>query len=264
MDPFITRLLLSVIVGATWVSVSTIIAEKVSGKIGGLILGLPTTAVVSLLFIGLTQDLSAATEASIVVPFSSGVYCFFFLTYLQLTKRGFMPGLVGSLTVWFTFALVASITTIPNIYVSIFFWLFLIILCIWWAVRNVSIDTNLIPQKIVSSPLWVKALISGVVIGAVVFIGKVAGPKWGGIFATFPALTLSSILITIKSGGVEFTRLVMKNVLISTTTTVGLFGTLAYFLFPIFGLILGSIISYIVLLLISIFLYFTIFAKLQD
>ena len=107
MDPFITKWLLSLIIGSFWVVISTVIAEKISGKIGGLILGLPTTAVVSLLFIGLTQDLESVLKASKIVPFMSGFYCFFFLTYLIRSKKGFMIGLINALIIWFLFAFIA-------------------------------------------------------------------------------------------------------------------------------------------------------------
>ena len=92
--------------------------------------------------------------------------------------------------------------------------LILITSTIYWSINNIHIDHKLIPKKIVNSPLWIKAIMTGTVIGAIVIISKLAGPKWGGIFATFPALTISTILITVRSGGVEFTRLIAKNVLI--------------------------------------------------
>ena len=84
MDPFITKWIISLIVGTAWVAVFTTIAEKISGKLGGLLVGLPSTAVVSLLFIGLTQGVNAARISSVVMPYSSGLYCFFFITFLLL------------------------------------------------------------------------------------------------------------------------------------------------------------------------------------
>lgn len=148
--------------------------------------------------------------------------------------------------------------------ISASLWLILVAACIWWTIRNIHINHKLIPKKIVSSPLWLKAILTGIVISLIVVISKLAGPKWGGIFATFPALATSTYLITIKSGGVEFTRLIAKNILISTTTTIGLFGIFCYFLFPIVGVILGSVFAYIGLLIISLPLYFLIFDKIKE
>lgn len=264
MDPFIIKVFLSLVIGIVWVIVSTYIAERVSGRLGGLIVGLPSTAVISLLFVGLTQGIEASQIAAKIVPYSSGLYCFFFITYLLMTKKGFTSGFISSLFVWFTFAFFASFISPKSLTVSIIFGFTLITLTIYWAIKKIKINHKFIPKKIVSSSVWLKALLTGSVIASIVIISKIAGPKWGGIFATFPALTISTILITIKSGGLEFTRLIAKNVLISTTTTVSLYAIFSYFLFPLFGVILGTIFAYIGLLVISIPLYFLVFDKLKE
>lgn len=264
MDPFIIKVILSLIIGIVGVVVSTYIAERVSGKLGGLIVGLPSTAVISLLFVGLTQGIPAALTASLIVPYSSGFYCFFFITYLLLTKKGFKIGFFSSLFVWFIFAFLVSKFSSTNFLESVGVGLVLISSTIFWAIKKVHINHSLIPKKIVGSPLWLKAVTTGLVIGSIVIISKIAGPKWGGILATFPALTISTMLITVKSGGVEFTRLIAKNVLISTTTTISLFAIFCYFLYPITGLILGTILAYIGLLIISLPLYFLVFEKIKE
>jgi len=264
MSPFVIKWFLSLIIGSLWVAMSTLIAEKVSGKLGGLIAGLPTTAVVSLMFIGLTLGLNPALVTAKIVPLSSGLYCFFFVTYLIQTKKGFLNGFIKSLVVWFTFAFIASRFSSTNLLTSTLIGFTFIAATIWWVEKNIQIDDQHIPKKIKGSPLWVKASLTGLVISSVVFISKLAGPIWGGIFATFPALTISTILVTIKSGGLEFTRLIAKNILISTTTTISLFAIFSYFFYPMFGVIAGTIIAYIALLIISIPLYRLIFDRLKD
>lgn len=264
MDLFVLKWLSSIVIGVLWVAAFTTVAEKISGKLGGLLVGLPSTAVISLLFIGLTQDTNAVTTAAVMVPFSSGLYCFFFITYLLVSKKGFWKGLLVSLLVWFLFAYLSSIIAPANIYVSSFIWVILEIITIFWVVKNIHIKKEEIQKDIVSSPLWVKALLGGIVISMIVLIGKLAGARWGGIFATFPALTVTTFLITIRSGGVEFTRLVAKNVMISTTTTIAIYAILCYFLFSPFGIIVGSILSYVGLLMISIPFYYLVLDKLQD
>lgn len=264
MNPFIVKVLLSLLIGVCWVILSTHIAERVSGKLGGLIVGLPSTAVISLLFVGLTQGVSSALTAATIVPYSSGLYCFFFITYLLMARKGFNMGLISSLLVWFVFAFFASYFSPKSLIYSTIIGFTLIILTILFVVHKIHIDHRHIPKKIISSPLWLKAILTGTVIALIVVVSKLAGPKWGGIFATFPALILSTILITVKSGGTEFTRLIAKNALISTTTTISLFAVFCYFLYPIVGVILGSILSYLGLFIVSIPLYFLVFSKVKE
>ena len=264
MDPFIIKVILSLVIGIIWVIISTYVAERVSGKLGGLIVGLPSTAVISLLFVGLTQGIPAALTAATIVPYSSGLYCFFFVTYLLMNNKGFYQGFFSSLLVWFFFAFFASFISPKNLIVSTLIGFTLIVLTIFWAVTKININQKLIPRKIISSPLWLKALLTGTIIALIVVISKISGPKWGGIFATFPALTISTILITAKSGGIEFTRLIAKNVLISTTITISLFAIFSYLIYPLVGVILGSIIAYLSLLLVSIPLYFFVIDKFKE
>ena len=202
--------------------------------------------------------------AAVIMPYSSGLYCTFFLTYLWLTKKSFSVGLIFSLIIWLLFASLAAAFPVRDIYLSAFVWLVLVTLSIVYAVKKLPINHQLIPAKIVKTPLWLKATLSGAVISAIVLISKLAGPTWGGIFGTFLALTVSTFLVTIKSGGTEFTRLIAKNVLISTTTTIGIYAILNYFLLPAFGIILSTILAYIGLLLISLPLYFGVFEKIKD
>ena len=59
-NSFLIQLFLSFLVGSFWITTITIISEKMGSKIGGLIGGLPTTTLVALLFIGITQSPQAA------------------------------------------------------------------------------------------------------------------------------------------------------------------------------------------------------------
>ncbi len=260
---FIIKWLLSLIVGSSWVTLSTMIAEKVSGKIGGLILGLPSTAVVSLLFVGITQDIDASIEAATVVPLSSGLYCFFFLTYLLLTRKGFKIALTGSLLVWFSFAVLAFLLNIKSFTISVIAWLIIVPISIFIVTKFMKIDNDLKPKKKSSSSLLFKAVVSGIVISTIVLLSKLLGAVWGGIFATFPALTISTLLITAKSGDLEFTKVIMKNVLISTTTTIGIYAIIVRFVYPEFGIYLGTLISYAIMLLISAPLYYLVFERVK-
>lgn len=261
---FILKWFLSLIIGSFWVVVSSTVAEKVSGRIGGLLVGLPSTAVISLMFIGLTQGVPAAQTASTIIPFSSGFYCYSFVTYLLLSKhKDFKTTLFGTLAVWFTFSYLISYAN-PSLFLSMTVWLAMVMIAIYWVVKYVKIDKKVSRMKVKGSSLWFKAFVTGFVISLVVLISKLAGPKWGGIFATFPALTISTLLVTIKSGGLEFTRLIMKNVLISTTSMIGLFAIFSYYLYPFLGVVWGTVVSYVLLLLIGVPLYGLMFKGQED
>jgi len=260
---FLLKLALSLVVGSSWVTISTWIAEKISGKLGGLITGLPSTAVISLLFVAYTQDIDAIQDATLVVPFSAGVYTYFYLTYLVATKSNFYRGLSIALGVWLIFAILVSKMEIINFIQSIIVWIVLVCTSLFLLIRYIQIAPRASNIKVTNSPLWIKVMISSLVIFCIVLISKILGPIWGGILSTFPALATSSFLITYRSGGVEFTRLIAKNVMISTTTTIGLYAIFVRYTYPALGMIWGTITSYCLLLIVAIPLYYLLFDRLK-
>jgi hypothetical protein len=78
---------LSFLVGGIWVTLSSVAAERFGSKVGGLIGGLPSTIVVTLLFIGLTQTPERAAESAIIVPLVMGVNGIFVTVFIFLSRQ---------------------------------------------------------------------------------------------------------------------------------------------------------------------------------
>jgi hypothetical protein len=78
---------LGFLVGCIWITISSVAAERLGTKVGGLIGGLPSTIVVTLLFIGLTQTAERAAESAIVVPLVMGVNGIFVTVFISLSRR---------------------------------------------------------------------------------------------------------------------------------------------------------------------------------
>ena len=73
-----------------------------------------------------------------------------------------------------------------------------------------------------------------------VFMGKIGGPVYGGIFATFPAMFLSTLVITYRAGGAEFSRAVAKSLFVSGIINVVLYAIAVRYLYVWFGLAYGT------------------------
>ena len=130
MEPsFWYKLGLSFVVGSVWVTLSTAAAERYGSKIGGLIGGLPSTAAVSLLFIGLTQTPRAASEATTVMPLTQGLNGLFIITYLFFARRGLPLALSSALLIWFISASILVTIGIQHLWISIAGWALLVVSC---------------------------------------------------------------------------------------------------------------------------------------
>ncbi|MCX7965133.1 MAG: hypothetical protein N2596_00710, partial [Syntrophorhabdaceae bacterium] len=69
---FLIKVIISFIIGSIWITGSTYIAERYGTKLGGVVVGLPSTIIFGLLFIGWTQSVEVAVEATDIVPFMGG------------------------------------------------------------------------------------------------------------------------------------------------------------------------------------------------
>ena len=67
-------------------------------------------------------------------------------------------------------------------------------------------------QKFRISLIFYRALFAGTVVGSTVIISRFAGHFWTGIFSTFPAVMLTSMVILTRAQGPDFARADRKSV----------------------------------------------------
>jgi len=238
------KLLLSFIVGSLWITLTTLSAERFGSKVGGLIGGLPSTVVIALFFIGLTQSPEIAAQATTVMPLAQGLNGLFVLTFMHFIPHGLWLGLLTSLILWFFQSSLLYLLDIQRFWVSLLGWLFLLAFCYLVVEKRMKIPSQ--GRLTISNPLsqlvW-RALFGGGVITLAVFMGKIGGPLLGGIFSSFPAMFLSTLVITYNSAGSGFSRSVGKSLMISGLINVPLYEIMVRFLYPTVGLVLGTMLA---------------------
>ena len=238
------KLALSFIVGSLWVTLTTLCAERFGSKVGGLIGGLPSTVVIALLFIGFTQSPQVAAQATTIMPFAQGLKGLFVLTFMLLIQRGLWAGLLGALLVWFIQSTLLYLLDIQAFWISLIGWLLLLVFCYGVIEKWMKISSQ--DKLQISYPpsqlIW-RALFGGAVIATAVFMGKLGGPLLGGIFGSFPAMFLSTLVITYNTGGSDFSRSVGKSLLISGLINVPLYEIAVRFLYPAVGLGPGTVLG---------------------
>src|SRR3990170_3753635 len=83
MDPFLLKLVLSFVVGGSWIAAVTVLAERHGTKVGGLIGGIPSTVIVTYFFIGWTQGPDQVLQATTIFPLAFSVNYVFFIVYVE-------------------------------------------------------------------------------------------------------------------------------------------------------------------------------------
>lgn len=241
---FWLKLVLSFIAGSLWITLTTLSAERFGSKVGGLLGGLPSTVVIALLFIGFTQSPQVAAQATTVMPLAQGLNGLFVLTFMSLVRRGVWVGLLGALLVWLGQSTLLYWLDIQAFWISVVGWLVLLIFCYFVLEKRMKVpsrgklETSYLPARI----MW-RALFGGGVIAFAVLMGKLGGPLLGGIFGSFPAMFLSTLVITCNSGGPDFSRSVGKSLLLSGLINVPLYEIAVRLLYPTIGLGFGTVLA---------------------
>ena len=100
MNAFLLKLILTFVVGGTWITFATVLAEKYGTKPGGIIAGFPTTSAIALFFIAWTQTPAVASQATTLVPIICGINAFFVVIYILHSKHNFYLALISALIFW--------------------------------------------------------------------------------------------------------------------------------------------------------------------
>jgi len=235
-------ILLAFLAGGGWIMLITVTADRFGTKIGGFIGGLPSTIVVSLLFIGVVQGPATASEVTTVIPLSMAFSGIFLAAYALLAKKGFFIGLILSLLLWFLLSSLIIVFRINNFIFATTGYLILFLLA--WLVFTKYLD---IPSLGVVRPHFSA--------GYLILRGL-----FSGIFGAFPAVFMSTIIISYKSNGLEFSRSITKPLFFSGMINVIIYSTAVRYLYPGYGLVWGTMLSYLISM-VSAFLTFLFIHK---
>lgn len=239
---FALKVAASFLVGGAYVALVTYVSEHINPRLGGVLAGLPSTALVGLIFIALTQDSAASVKAGIAIPAGFGFTVLLVALYVNLRENhGITKAMAKAIGLWVVLAaLVFGLLPRSLLLATVIF-----VMCFLIAVfslEKVKVGSSK-RLAITGQELLTRALAGGILIAIAVILAKVLGAFIGGIVASFPVVVISSLVILDHKRG--------KNLMASTAKTIpfGSFGTVAFligfhFLVPSFGLPVGLILSY--------------------
>lgn len=245
-DLFVIRLVTSFIVGGVWISALTYLSERFGTKVGGAIAGVPATMVVALFFIGLTQSPAAAAETTTLIPLVLGVNAIFVLIYIALARKGFCQGIAGAIIFWFAAAYGIHQAAISSFAGALALYTALIITSYFVIENKMQIMfVDSVAMRYTKTQVVLRGIVGGFFIALAVLMTRIGGPLLGGIFATFPALTVALIVIAHANHGIAYVESLLKNFIIAGTVNVLIFVILVRLTFPNVGLYYGTLASFV-------------------
>jgi uncharacterized membrane protein (GlpM family) len=255
MDLFWTMVLITFGLGALVVSGATILGERLGTRIGGLIGTLPHLIIIALYFIGETQTPQVASVATVTVPVTMGINALFLFVFYSVARWNRYLASVISLGIWGLMALPMVLLGFDDLNLSVLLYILLVLLAYYlFEKRTKVIASKRSRMRYTPSVLIARGILGGGIIALAVVVAKYMGPVLGGIFSVFPALFLSTMLVYTFEHGAEYAGAMAKTMSIGGTSVV-VYAFAGHFLFPIYGMALGSLIAFVEAALTAMALY---------
>ncbi len=250
MSELVIRIGLSFLVAGFWIGGATLIGERLGVRKAGLITNLPSNILISLLFVALTRGPEYASALTAGVPMGMLIDTIFLVVYIFALPFGVWKALALGLTVW---ALSAAL--VLGLLPPMGFWTASAIYILGAAALYFLVTARLprrTPEKKPVSFSWrilgMRAFFAGCVVSGSVTIAQVAPPYMTGIFATFPAVLTSTMVILSLSQGVAFAQATGRILIISSSNIV-VYAAVAGLVLPLAGPWLGTLIAFLAALL---------------
>ena len=239
------RLLASFAAGFVIVALVTTLADIFGEGPAGFLGGIPSAGPVSLLFIGLTQSTSAAVQAVSLFPLGfSGTFAFL-LFYALPRKMGPSARMAMALGLWLPISVAIAAWGPQDFELSVPASVVIALLVLFVRRRIHTERTNHVVTKASLGLVVVRGALGGLVVVTVVILSIVSGPQVGGVFAAAPAIWSSSLYMTARAKGIEFSRSLTLSFMQTSIFTVIPYGVVARYAFAAYGIWLGTLLAFV-------------------
>ncbi|MBI2623799.1 MAG: DUF3147 family protein [Candidatus Liptonbacteria bacterium] len=240
------RLILSFLVGGSYVAFTLWVSERFGSRIGGLLGGLPSTILVSLVFIAWNQGNEAVITALSIAPAVLAACTFFLIAFVNLHKYGRSLATGGGLLLWFCTSFILVTIGPRNIFISTAIAVVFLGAAIVFLRRFP--DGKVFKASLTKGEFFFRVVFAGTIIALAVLASKLLGPLWGGMMAGFPAGFLPSMFILERKHGIRFAASVAKNMPYGNIAMIFFLLTL-FFLIPVAGMVWATLVAYLASLL---------------
>ena len=247
---FALKVLASFLVGGAYVALVTYTAEHINPRAGGVLAGLPSTALIGLIFIALTQNDATAVKADVAIPAGFGFTVLVVAAYVGLRARhGIVQAMCGAIGLWLVLAVLVFGLLPRSLLLATIIFLICFSISVW-SLEKVSVKANK-RLPITTQELAIRTLVAGTLVAISVCLAKWLGAFIGGVVTGFPVIVITSLtMLDYKRG---------KNLMAATARTMpfGSFGTVAFlvsfhFMVPHLGLVSGVLLSYAVSIIFAV------------
>jgi uncharacterized membrane protein (GlpM family) len=237
----VAHIILSLVVGGIFIACCSLAAEMLGAEVGGVIAGLPSTVVVTLCFVALTQSPARAVEETTFIPAALGLNCLFFATFALCASWGVAFALASALAIWLLLAVFAVLFVPQDLAAS------LLILACCFLGASLLLNAVVHPEvaangrfRLSVMQVLIRAAFGGLVVGLGVWLSHTGGSLLGGVAAVFPAAGVSTLAITSWSRGVRFAASLTEPMMVSGACTILVYALAVRYSYLSIGVVGGT------------------------
>jgi hypothetical protein len=256
------RLALTFFAMGVWVSIIIIATERKGGKLGGFLVGIPSTSALSFFFTGLYVSPSAAVSATNVFPVFMSLAGIMLLCFGFAAKRGFAFGLAVSVMIWFIACYLVISSQLNDFELSLALSLAVSLMVYygfrWWLKPR---PAGKMKPRQTKHLLALRFASTGGVVALAVLMGQLGIPILNGMLAAFPVLTISSLIAIQMDEGTGETiqaRGMTMSMMVSIMLICIPYSIAVHYLYPSLGIMYGTAIAFAVAIVIGLPYYFLI------
>jgi uncharacterized membrane protein (GlpM family) len=241
---FLIRILLSFFIAGGWITFSTLFAERSGSRLGGLIANLPSNILVSLIFITLVNDIHYLKNVVPGIPIGLSIDIVFLVAFILCLKHNLTLAVIVSISIWFGLAFILQKTDWVNLYVNISVFIIITALALLVIEKKVLTMNRMAKRKVSLNQVLFRIMFGGSFVASIVALSKFINPYFTGIFSTFPAMLLSTLIILTVNQGRAFARATGKTLILSLPNII-VYALGVSFTYPRFGILIGTFLSYL-------------------
>lgn len=244
MSVLLFKILIAFCVGGAFISLLTYLSEKFGSKIGGILASFPSTLLISLFFIGIFSGVDAAQTASLSTLMGVSVFGVFCIGFTRTIRLGFYPAMVAALFCWAVFSYAIYALHIQNFWLALGLF-FIIAVGAYYILQRSKLEEGQSKLSFLKGPkvYLTRFIIGGGVVALVTYLNETAGAYMGGIFSAFPALAISALVILKQSMSLNFAANFVKSQFTGAAINCSLYITAVYFFYPMFGVVIGTLVA---------------------
>lgn len=249
------QILIPFLLSAFIVILITILAERYGTKVGGIFGTIPSTIIIAFIFIALNQGIDFAKASVSVVPMQMGVNLIFLLSFVLLAYKSLLLALTGSMIVWTFFSFLIYHFNFSHLGLSVGIY-GVCLVCIFCYLEYIQKIPSVGKMAITYTPkkILLRGFLAGIIIAISVILSNTSAVL-SGIFSIFPAIFTSTMIIALKEHGPQFTSGIAKSMTIGSMSVVS-YAISIYFLFPLYGIWLGSLLAFSISFCITLLIFF--------